>query len=126
MQKKSIRSVVGLSLALAAAAVLCAQVLLRNLSALLSFDETFSVIFAQIADADMTSPVLLVLMLSAGAAVLLHRLWQIKRMRFAAVLTGALLWLVVYLLAVLLTRVNGIRFCDVLFSLLDVMRKGGL
>ena len=126
MQKKTILSVAGLSLALTAAAVLCAQVLLRNLSALLSFDETFSAIFAQIATADMTSPVLLMAALSVGMAMLLCHLWRKKRLRFVAVLAGVLLWLVLYLLAVLLTRVNGVRFCDVLFSLLDVLQKGGL
>lgn len=125
MQKKTILSVVGLSLALTAAAVLCAQVLLRNLSALLAFDETFSAIFAQIATADMESPVLMA-PLSVGMAILLCRLWQKKRLRFVTVLLGALLWLLLFFLTVLLTRVNGIRFCDVLFSLLDVVQKGGL
>lgn len=126
MQKKTILSVAGISMAGNAAAVLCAQVLLRNLSALLSFDETFSAIFAQIATADMTSPALLMAALSVCMAILLHRLWQKKRLRFVAVLTGALLWLLLFFLTVLLTRVNGIRFCDVLFSLLDVLQKGGL
>lgn len=126
MQNKTILPIAGLSLALTAIAVLCAQILLRNLSALLAFDETFSAIFAQIAIADMKSPVLLVLALSAGAATLLHCLWRRKRLRFVTALFGALLWLLLFLLSVLLTRVNGIRFCDVLFSLLDVLQKGGL
>ena len=126
MQKKTILSVAGLSLALTAAAVLCAQVLLRNLSALLSFDETFGTIFAQIADAPMSPPVAVTLLLSLGAAILLHRLWQKKPWRFAAALCGLGFGVLLFLLNVLLTRVNGIRFCDVLFSLLDVLEKGGL
>ena len=126
MQNKTILPIAGLSLALTAIAVLCAQLLLRNLGPLLSFDGIFSAIFAQIATADMTSPMLPVLVLSAATAILLHRLWQKKRMRFVTALFGVLLWLLLFLLSILLTRVNGIRFCDVLFSLLDVLQKGGL
>ena len=126
MQKKTLRSVCYLSAALTAGAALCAQLLLRNLSLLLSFDETFSAIFAQIATAAMDAPVLLLLVPAVGAAVLLHRLWQKRSWRVLAVLLGVIVWLLLFLLAVLLTRVNGIRFGDVLFSLLDVLQKGGL
>lgn len=126
MQKKTILSVIGISATLAAVATLCAQLLLRNLSALLSFDETFSAIFAQIADAPMVPPVVLTLLLALGAAVLLEKLWHRKSRRFAAVLLGVCAGLILLAVQILLTRVNDIRFCDVLFSLLDVLQKGGL
>lgn len=126
MQKKTILSVIGISATLAAVATLCAQLLLRNLSALLSFDETFSAIFAQIADAPMVPPVVLTLLSALGAAVLLEKLWHRKSRRFAAVLLGVCAGLILLAVQILLTRVNDIRFCDVLFSLLDVLQKGGL
>lgn len=126
MQKKKLLSICCLSAALTVGALLCAQILLRNLSGLLYFDETFSAIFAQIAMAPMDSPALLVLALAVGAAALLYHLWQKKRLRFVAALLGGFLWLAMFLVAVFLTRVNSIRFCDVLFSLLDVLQKGGL
>lgn len=126
MQKKTILSVIGISATLAAVATLCAQLLLRNLSALLSFDETFSAIFAQIADAPMVPPVVLTLLLALGTAVLLEKLWHRKSRRFAAVLLGVCAGLILLAVQILLTRVNDIRFCDVLFSLLDVLQKGGL
>lgn len=126
MEKKKMLSICALTAALTAFGVLCAQLLLRNLGPLLSFDETFSAIFAQIAGAPMVPPVVVTLLFAFGAAVLLTRLWQRKPWRFAAVLCGIFFGLLLFALNVLLTRVNGIRFCDVLFSLLDVLEKGGL
>lgn len=126
MQKKKLIFVCRLGVLLTAGALVCAQVLLRNLSTLLSFDATFSAIFAQISTAVMDSPMLLILALSLGVATALYPLWQRNRLRFLAGFIGLLSWLILFLLAVLLTRVNGIRFCDVLFSLVDVLQKGGL
>lgn len=103
----------------ALSAVLLAQLVLRNLSLFLYFDPEFSAIFAQIRDAALYTPVLLI-----ALAVLLFW-WINKRKKWIAVL-AVLLWLGIFFAAVLLTKVNGIRFCDVLFSLLDVMKKGGL
>lgn len=125
MEKKKVLSICCVSAALTVLGTLCAQVLLRNLGLLLSFDETFGTIFAQIADAPMWPPVAVTLLLSLGAAILLHRLWQKKPWRFAAALCGLGFGVLLFLFNVLLTRVNGIRFCDVLFSLLDVLEKGG-
>lgn len=104
-------------------AVLCARVLLRCLSFLLLFDPQFSAIFAQIAGAEMKTPLLFML-----AAVLVYLLLSKLGTRYERwALAGRIaLWPVLTAAALLLTRVNGIRFCDVLFSLLDVLRKGGL
>lgn len=110
----------GLFAALPAlSAVLTARLLLRNLSLLLYFDTQFSAIFAQIQWAQLYTPVVLILL----AAVLF---WLVCRRKTGGLVMGIFLWLVTFGAALLLTRVNGIRFCDVLFSLLDVMKKGGL
>lgn len=109
--------------ALAALSVmLCAELLLRNLSLFLQFDPQFSAIFAQIAEGRIGVPVGLLAVLAVAFWLLLRS----GRGVLPKVLTGLLLWLLGFAAVLLLTRVNGIRFCDVLFSLLDVMKKGGL
>jgi hypothetical protein len=50
----------------------------------------------------------------------------LKARKFLRIPVVTLLWLFMALAVLLLTRVNGIRFGDVLFSLLDVLGKGGL
>lgn len=102
--------------------MLCAELLLRNLSLFLQFDPQFSAIFAQIAHGRIGIPVGLLAVLAVAFWLLLRS----GRGMLPKVLTGLLLWLLGFAAALLLTRVNGIRFCDVLFSLLDVMKKGGL
>lgn len=125
MQKKEWLRI-GLCAALAVAGVsVCAGLILRNLSLFLQFEPQFSAIFAQIQDAPLRMPIVLL------AAVVLSFGWvgwlgQQRKRRGLAVFCGIALWLLSVIAVVLLTRVNGIRFCDVLFSLLDVMRKGGL
>lgn len=106
-------------------AVICARLLLRNLSSFLQFDPQFSAIFAQISDAHLYTPIGLMLLTTAGY-LLLYRLSMKQKWKAVSVLCGMLLWVFTILSAVLLTKVNGIRFCDVLFSLLDVMAKGVL
>lgn len=104
-------------------AVLCARLLLRGLSFLLFFDPQFSAIFAQIAEAEMRTPLILVL-LAVLVYLLLSKLGTQNARR--ALAGRVLLWPILMGATMLLTRVNGIRFCDVLFSLLDVLQKGGL
>lgn len=106
-------------------AVICARLLLRNLSFFLQFDPQFSAIFAQISDSHMYTPIGLMLLTTAGY-LLLYRLSMKQKWKAVSVLCGMLLWVFTIVSAVLLTKVNGIRFCDVLFSLLDVMAKGVL
>lgn len=106
-------------------ALICASLLLRNLSFFLQFDPQFSAIFAQISDAQLQIPVLLILLM-AIVFCLLYRLGMQQKKKIVAIICGVLLWIVTLALVLLLTKVNGIRFCDVLFSLLDVMAKGGL
>lgn len=106
-------------------AVICARLLLRNLSFFLQFDPQFSAIFAQISDANMYTPIGLMLLTTTGY-LLLYRLRMKHKWKAVSVLCAVLLWAFTFVLALLLTKVNGIRFCDVLFSLLDVMAKGVL
>lgn len=126
MKQKQWWQIALLAVLLVASAAICAQWLLRNLSLLLTFDPTFSAIFAQIEDAPMFSPILLGLLLAFGAAILLYRLWQKRKARVLSVFLGIFMWLVLFAANILLTRVNGIRFMDVLISLVDVLQKGGL
>lgn len=101
----------------ALSAVLMARMLLRNLFLLLYFAPDFSGIFAQIQAAVLYTPVTLILF-----AWLLF--WLLQRRKGKAL--SIFLWIDIFGVTLLLTRVNGIRFCDVLFSLLNVMEKGGL
>ena len=126
MKQKPWWQIALFSALLAASAVICAQWLLRHLSLLLAFDPTFSAIFAQIQNAPMVSPIVLDLLLAFGGAMLLHRLWQMPKIRVLTAILGVFSWLVLFAANVLLTRVNGIRFVDVLISLVDVLQKGGL
>jgi len=105
-------------------AAVCARFLLRNLSLFLSFDSQISAIFAQISCAKMCTSVVWVL-LSALAFLLLLWYCTKQKVKFAAIFFSVLLWIIAFVSAMLFTRVNDIRFCDVLFSLLEVLTKGG-
>lgn len=109
--------------ALAGAGALCACLLLQNLYRFLTFDPTFYDIFAQIRNAVIRPPIVVLTLAAVGISCLVDRMRSRKILR---IFVCILLWLLLALAAVLLTRVNGIRFADVLFSLLDVIRKGGL
>ena len=102
---------------------LCARLLLQNLYRFLEFDPTFYGIFRQLRGAQIRPPMVL---LTLGALGLAWALGRLKERKVLRILIVALLWLVMALAVLLLTRVNGIRFGDVLFSLLDVLGKGGL
>lgn len=126
MRKKELHTGILLAAIVAVSVVLLSQVLLRNLFLLLSFDDQFFAIFAQIRRAPMWPPVLTVLILSSAASAMVTLLWRKRRLRFLAVIAGVFSWLLVLGTTIMLTRVNGIRFGNVLFSLLDLMEKGGL
>lgn len=119
------RGIAAAGMVLSAVAV--AQLLLRQLSRFLAFSPQFAAIFAQLRHARMYTPWLLAtavaLLFCLGADTLRKR----SRLAFgAAVAGGAVLWLGMILAAVLYTFVNGMLFGDILFSLLDVLGKGGL
>lgn len=113
-------------LAMTFAAGLAARLLLRHISLFLSFDAQFSAIFAQIHDAKLVTPVALLMALAFPGAWGLRKLGRCGGWKIPAGIFWVLLWLVLLVLALLLTRVNGIRFWDVVASLLDILQKGGL
>lgn len=106
-------------------ATVAARLLLRHISLFLSFDHQFCAIFAQIYDSTLTSPVLLLMAMAFPAAWGLRKLGECKPWRIPVGILWVLLWLILLISALLLTRVNGIRFGDVLVSLLNILRKGG-
>lgn len=111
------------ALLMAMAAAVTAQLVLQNLFVFLSFDPQFSAIFAQIQEADMSTPVLMLSVIS-----FLFCLPMIKKCRNKTIMavSSFVFWVLLTVLAVLLTTVNGILFWDVLISLLELMRKGGI
>ncbi len=122
--KNWIAALVSASVMTLTAAVM-ARLLLRHISLFLSFDHQFRAIFAQIHDGVLNSPVVLMMAIAFPAAWGLRKLGKCKHWRIPAGILWVLLWLLLLISALLLTRVNGIRFADVLVSLLDVLQKGG-
>lgn len=123
MERKGLRSMCLWAVAFGVLWTLCARLLLQNLYRFLEFDPTFYGIFQQLRGAQIRPPMVL---LTLGALGLAWTLGRLKERKVLRILIVALLWLVMALAVLLLTRVNGIRFGDVLFSLLDVLGKGGL
>lgn len=105
---------------------LAAQLLLRNIAAFLSSEPQLQAIFAQIRTAQMSSPVLLTGLLSFLYWFAVCKFCKKRVSRVFAILGGLLLWLLLWIGSVALTRVNGILFWDVLTSLLDAAQKGWL
>ncbi len=96
---------------------LAAQGMLRHLHRLPLLGEGFSAIFAQIEHAPMHTPLLPVFLLCAGQVLLFRRKgW----LRILAILLG----LPLLLIALLITRVNGIFFFDVVRTLIPALMGG--
>lgn len=107
-------------------AALAARLLLRHISLFLSFDAQFAQIFGQIHPAKLATPTLLMMAVAFPSAWGLKKLWSRRSWRIPGAILWGLLWLLLLVVALLLTRVNGIRFVDVVASLLDILQKGGL
>lgn len=116
----------GAAAASALTLILAAQLLLRNIAAFLSSEPQLQAIFAQIRTAQMSSPVLLTGLLSFLYWFAVCKFCKKNVSRVFAILGGLLLWLLLWIVSVALTRVNGILFWDVLTSLLDAAQKGWL
>ncbi len=104
-----------------------AWLLLRHIAVFLTFDPMFEAIFAQLSDADVRPPWLLTLLLSFAYCLPAAR-WS-DRSRgclIGACALGVLVWAVLLAVSLLLASVNAVMFADVLFSLLDILLKGGL
>lgn len=105
---------------------LAAQLLLRNIAAFLSSEPQLQAIFAQIRTVRMSSPVLLTGLLSFFYWFPVCKFCKKKISRVFAILAGFIVGLLLLVVSVVLTRVNGIRFWDILLSLLDAAEKGWL
>jgi uncharacterized membrane protein (Fun14 family) len=105
---------------------LAAQLLLRNIAAFLSSEPQLQTIFAQISTAQMSSPILLLGLVSFLYWFAVCKFCKKKVSRVFAILGGLFFLLLLWIVSVALTRVNGIRVWDVLTSLLDAAQKGWL
>ena len=101
------------------------RLLLHNLFLFLS-SPTLRDIFAQLRTASLRSPVLLLLLIAFLYWLPVCRHCRRTYSRILAAVGGLLIWLLLVALGAALTRVNGIRFGDVLLSLLDAAKKGWL
>ncbi len=103
------------------------QLFLRNLFRFLSFDAAFSGIFRQISDAAMVSPLIALLLFSAGVTIPVRKLWSGKLPgRVLSILLCLLAVLLLFVLSVLFTRVNGVLFWDVVRTLIPLLMEGVL
>ncbi len=118
--KNTLPRVIASAALLSLAVSMTARLLLRNLSLFLAADEQFAAIFSQLRTADIGTPILLLYALSLAYCFPAAKL---KR-RFAVVI-GLLVFMILLLLALYASSVNGILFGDVLLSLIDVIGKGG-
>lgn len=116
----------GAAVAFALTLALTAQLLLRNIAAFLTSEPQLQAIFAQISTAQMSSPVLLTGLVSFLYWFAVCKFCKKKVSRIFAALGGLFLWLLLWIVSVVLTRINGIRFWDVLTSLLAAAQKGWL
>ena len=131
MNQRVFRAVI-FALLLVLLAATAAVLVLRNLGAILSAllpsdggDMDFGRIFAQTKDAAITPHLLLPLILSAPLVWLFAKRPLAQRACWLRVLVGIAILLVcllgAFVSALLLTRVNDIRFCDLLAALLPIL-----
>ena len=113
------------ALALALLAALTGQLLLRNLSLFLSFEPMLQGIFAQLKTAAMWPSVVLLLI---AYPLQYWTLWLYRKHQRKAlpIAITACCFPLVTVVGMLTTHVNGILFWDVVVSLLELIRKGGL
>ena len=134
MKKYHIRKMLP-SLAIFILPVFAANLLLRNLGAILSIflpsDENakfdFPRIFDQTRDANISPHIWLPLACASAFVLLLF--WISKRVKnrlavsVIACFSFAVLFLAAFLSSLMLTSVNGIRFCDLLSKLIPLIDK---
>lgn len=114
------------------AALLClstsmlAQFLIRNLYQLLPQDSVFPAIFAQLRAATIHTPVFFFLIPAYLCCLAGVQLWHKRAWRIPVVLGGVVLAVLFCALCAFFSTVNGVRFGDILLSLLNVLEKGGL
>lgn len=103
-----------------------AQLLLRNIYLFLPEDTAFPAIFAQIRTAGMYTPVIPFLLAGYIVSLLLCRVLKAGFGWLAAVVLLPMILVAFVSCGVFFTKVNDIRFGDILLSLLEMLEKGGL
>lgn len=124
--KRRIWTIAAIVVGMGISASAIAQLLIRNLWSFLDSEPQFQQIFAQIRHGSYYTPAWLILILACAFACPVCKYCRKWYSIVLAVLGGILLWVLLVAVAMLTTKVNGILFGDVLFSLLDVLSKGGL
>ncbi len=99
-----------------------ADLSVRNLWRALTFSPMFALIFRALEDALILPPFLII----GASAILIVFFWGKMKTRRAKVLLALLGGIGTLLLSVLFAHVNGVFFIDVLFSLIDYVKAGGL
>ncbi len=127
--RKAILRLVAVSALLTALFCVSGQLFLRNFYRLLEFDENFCGIFKQISlsEVTMVSPLLTVTIAVLLSCFAICSLWQGGAFKkTAAIILTALLALLITVLSVMLTRVNGVMFVDVVRTLVPLLTSGAL
>ncbi len=105
------------------------HLILRNFYRFLEFDQQFYLIFKQISSSDtqISTPLVPSFFILFILFFALTLLWQKgKAWRVLAVFSGTFFVLVLFVASILLTRVNGIMFLDVVLSLVPLLVSGAL
>ena len=124
--KRRIWITAALVVVMGLSASLAAGLLIRNIWVFLDSEPQFQQIFAHIRTASITSPGWLAMILAYAFAYPVCKYCRRWHTIVLSVLGGIVVWVLLVAVTMLTTKVNGIFFGDVLFSLLDVLGKGGL
>lgn len=124
--KRRIWITAALVVGMGISATVAAELLIRNIWAFLDSEPQFQQIFAQIQTASISGPAWLAMILAYAFAYPVGKYCRKWHTILIAALGGIVVWVLLVVVTMLTTKVNDILFGDVLFSLLDVLGKGGL
>ena len=124
--KRRIWTTAAIAVGMGISASVAAQLLIRNIWAFLGSEPQFQQIFAQIRIGNYHTPVWLPMILAYAFAYPVCRFCRKWYAVTLAAVGGVILWVALVAVTMLTTTVNSILFGDVLFSLIDVIAKGGL
>ncbi|MBQ8508600.1 MAG: hypothetical protein IJ493_01720 [Clostridia bacterium] len=92
----------------------------------LLMDGALAEIFSQIQTAELHASFWIPLILTSIVIIAVGLLLSFLPKAVYHVLLWAALILTPYITSLMLTKVNGVRFCDILFPLLETIKNGGL
>ena len=122
---KRLSSVILPSIILFTITILLVSIFIRNLDGILHLamgqdGESYAAIFGQLQDAELTLPIIVILLLSVLFAILISRTQKIV----PALLLGLVAVIILFVVSLWFTNVNSIRFGTVLLFLLNALRYG--